>query len=195
MDLSGASSHDFIGTPLGSTTSTGHLDPYEGLRLFTFSGLTNRGDTMVLYQIGTAGLGTTELVLSGWYANETLGSPADTGEAALRIFGDAAESRVLASATTGMMQAASSLTWKPFDLSVGLIGQTNYASVLKGLEDRLALLGSVQHLVEPCHHLPERLDVQAHQIEAVGLVDVEDVAVRIEESVSVRVDVDVVADG
>ena len=79
---------------------------------------------MALVQTGTAGLFVPyTLHLSGWFANESVyGNPPDSGEAILSVYADAAETELLASASTGIMSDLPNLTWHGFSVDVDLGG-------------------------------------------------------------------------
>jgi hypothetical protein len=121
-DNSGASPGNSWKVSPGSASSSGVIWPYEGDYLFDLGCSFSPGDVMALVQTGTTGLsGPYPLRLSGWFANESVyGDPPDSGEAMLRIYGDGAETQLLASASTGVMSDLPNLTWHGFDIGVDL---------------------------------------------------------------------------
>lgn len=89
-------------------------NPYEGAWMFT--SVYDAGSHASMSQTGTSGLTGTALNLSGWFMHEQ--SYGDYGRASLRIYDQT--DQVLASTTTGDLDAGQNWLWAPFQLSLGV---------------------------------------------------------------------------
>jgi hypothetical protein len=123
IDISAATSGkmNIIAATTSQSQSTGTVLPKAGNYFFTFAneatGATSgSGITISMSQTGTSGLGYGVLSLDGWVQTETYQSANDDGEAVLALYGDAGETSVVATASTGLL--ASHGLWSPFSVSV-----------------------------------------------------------------------------
>ncbi len=140
VDLSGASSGNtgIIAAVQSLSQSTGTVTPYEGRYFFSFAtqatGSTpNAGDTIWMYQTGTAGLDQYALRLTGMYQTETYLGLSDVAEVVLSIY-DPSNS-LLDSVTSGSL-ISPNLTWQSFELSLLIpVNAASWKVELQGTDD------------------------------------------------------------
>jgi len=138
VDISGATSGntDMIEAVTSQPQSTGTVLPYAGDYFFTFANSSTRTSadrtggiprTISMSQTGTSGLGSAVLTLDGWVQTESYQGLNDDGEAVLTLYGDAAETSIVDTVSTGLLSSHGA--WSLFSVSLANPGGVDHWKV------------------------------------------------------------------